>query len=181
MATDHSASCAPQVRIFQQGGQKQALAWDQTDDSSTVPYKVPTGLVVFIAIPSAAGRVELRDNLRRTWLRRYEKQRTWDYGFFVAGAPTRAVSAEGAIPEAAPAMMGDIVRLPGIKDDYDHLASKVRLRLTCAAPKPPAHARCDPLQHALGAVAVWMAHLLRGGPCGSFRRCLRLSNGAPLT
>ena len=67
-------------------------------------------LVCFVVILSASGRDHQRDGLRKTWLR--HRRTDWDYKFFMGGRGDRI-------------LLPDVVRLPDVADDYEHLSHKV--------------------------------------------------------
>ena len=106
------------------------IAWDASDDTSTVEYRPPK-LSMFIAILSARDRTTHRDALRRSWLRTWAQQQSaagsggstqaWDYGFFVG---VGECAAERCVPTSKLPMRGDVVTLQA-DDSYDRLGNKV--------------------------------------------------------
>ena len=133
--TAHNAASGSYGRVYARGGDGangifRRIEWDAHDDASTVVYAPPKGLSVFIAIISAAPLVARRDELRRSWLSRYDQaQTTWDYGFFIGSRAELTLNMTEArqfvSSPIGEAMLGDIVALRGVGDDYARLTLKV--------------------------------------------------------
>ena len=105
------------------------FASDDADDASVVAYKPSHALSCFVAIMSCdcPGRAGVRDEIRATWLRNFDALHAqWDYGFFIGTGNTGRAHLP---PPDAGLMRGDIVRLPNVPDDYEHLATKVAASL----------------------------------------------------
>ena len=66
-------------------------------------------------------QVRERDQLRRNWISHFTAGGRWDYGFFVG-----ASAAVGPLQtRLTNHMLGDMVWLPEVADDYGHLTRKI--------------------------------------------------------
>ena len=70
------------VQQYSRADVPRRIQWDAHDDASTVPYALPPSLHLFVAIASSASHVAQRDQLRRSWLSRFDSSQMWDYAFF---------------------------------------------------------------------------------------------------
>ena len=96
--------------------EKLPMAWDAHDDRSTAVYR-PAEVDSFVIIMSNRNGVKQRDELRQSWLRKFDSGLKWDYGFFV-GSEVKHQSA------SAVQMRGDIVELKAT-DAAEHVGIKV--------------------------------------------------------
>ena len=103
------------------------IDWNGSDDSSTVRFTPAADLLFFVIIPSASTHVAERDQLRGSWLRGIDAAKhDWDYGFFVGAG-------EGSYKSKTDYMLGDIVTLSNVPDEYTRLSLKVLAALRWVA------------------------------------------------